>query len=109
MVVKEAQLRERDAAGIWYEPDFIFKNKKVGKWVFEMIGGTDRGAMMVFWEPVKGYAKFYGHDPYKEDLSDNKEWVRYSEVHFMLYENAYEEWVYLNSVNAMLDIVRRNG
>ena len=102
-------LRKKDGERICNEPDFKYKTKKAGTYTLEMIGGTNRGAMIVVWETVESYEKLCGISPRENDLSDNKKFTRVDEIHFMYFDNAKDEWFGLKTTRNVLDIMQRNG
>jgi hypothetical protein len=89
------------------EKDLVFKQKSVGKYKIELIGGKDRGAVITIWMPMNLYgidwSKFNGTHS-RDDKMDNT-----AEIHFMHCNNALEEYHYLKTVDDLFDIIRRNG
>ena len=75
--------------------------KNVGKDRVEMIGATDRGAIINIWMPNSKHSY--------STPSDNGVWEKVTEVHFWKYNNALEEYREIKDERSMVDLMRRNG
>ncbi len=67
-------------------PDFVGSTKMVGSYHVELLGGTNRGAIINIWE--KGNSTL----PHVWTPSDDGEWKKLDEINFMQYLNAKAEY-----------------
>ena len=88
---------------IWENlPHFIGSTKKVGRYHVEIIGASDRGALINIWENEKSTL----HHIWTP--SDDGEWMKLDEVNFMHYRNARTEYRELKNESAVLNLMGRN-
>jgi len=97
-------LRKSDSKGIVDEPDFVFRSKRIGRYCLELIGGTNRGAMINVWEKMEA-----GNLDHIFTPSDDRTMRKANEIHFMHFGNAKDEWAELRTVRAVLDLMWRNA
>jgi len=83
--------------------DFVGSSKKAGRYHIELIGATDRGALINIWENEKSTL----HHVWTP--SDNDEWMKVDEVNFMHFSNAREEYRLLKNNSTVMDLMWRNN
>jgi len=87
-------------------PDYYHDISQIMK--VELIGGTDRGAIINIWEKMNtGRYKPKIRDMYAD--GDWVEWKRFDQIGFMHYINAVEEFKTLADFGDILDLCRRNS
>jgi len=96
-------LRASEAESWEKFPDFVGSTKKVGSYHVELLGGTDRGAIINIWEEGKSPL------PHVWTPSDDDEWKKAAEVHFMHYLNGKDEYQNLKYDSDVLDLMWRNS
>lgn len=122
-MTKESPLRQTDRSWMKY-PDFKYRRKHIGNWVVELIGGTDRGAVILLWEKAKigdsrkvnSLAWKIKHESMLGSFSRKYNVIFYkgsyyeliSEVNFMYYSNALDEYKVIRSVKNVIDLAWRN-
>jgi len=81
-------------------PDFKYKQKKIGKYIIEFLGGIDRGAQIDIWEP--------GHEKLTHiwTNSDNNKYVKMTQANFMYYDNADARYTEIKTVSDLFDLIR---
>ena len=84
--------------GLHLDGEFYEHDLKV-----ELIGSSDRGAIINIWSKEKSTL----HHIWSP--SDDGEWMKLDEVHFMYFSNAVEEFKSLINASAVLDLQRRNA
>ncbi len=82
--------------------EFVGSSKKAGRYHVELIGATDRGALINIWENEKSEL----HHIWLP--SDDGEWCKRDEVNFMHYSNAREEYRLLKNNSTVMDLMWRN-
>ena len=82
--------------------DFVGLSKKVGSYHVELIGATDRGAIINIWENEKSTL----HHVWTP--SDDGEWRKLDEVNFMHFRNAKDEFHNLKLFSDVVDLLCRN-
>ncbi len=90
-------LRASEAEAWKKSPDFWGSCKKVGDFHVELLGDTERGAIINIWE--KGKSKF----PQIWIPSDDGEWMKSDEVSFRHFEAAKTEF---QSLRQLSDVLR---
>ena len=78
-------------------PDAKYYRKKIGQYVVELLGGTDRGGEIVVWEPKKSA---YG-------VSDDGKYTQLGTANFMYWTSAKDEYDMLKNVKDVMDILWR--
>lgn len=96
-------LRASEAESWEKFPDFEGSTKKVGRYHVELLGGTDRGAIINIWEEGKSEL------PHVWTPSDDDEWKKAAEVHFMHFLNGKDEYQNLKYDSDVLDLMWRNS
>ena len=82
--------------------DFVGLSKKVNSYHVELIGATDRGAIINIWENEKSTLH------YVWTTSDNGEWRKLNEINFMHFLNAKDEYESLKLSSDVVDLMWRN-
>ena len=82
--------------------DFVGLSKKVNSYHVELIGATDRGALINIWENEKSTL----HHVWTP--SDDGEWRKLDEIHFMHFRNAKDEFHNLKLYSDVVDLLWRN-
>ena len=95
-------LRQSDFDSWSKYEDFVGSAKTIGRYHIELLGGTDRGAEILIWEPG------YDNLEYIFPPSDNKEYHKADSVNFWYYSNALEEYRGLKTVKDIIALMWRN-
>jgi len=85
-------------------PDFVYRQKKIGKFILELLGGTDRGATILIWEPgtLDRDIPFFGLE-----TSDDKKYKLFTQANFMYFMNAVDEYNSLEDKHDVMDLAYR--
>ena len=98
--------------------------EEVDGWIVELVGGSDRGGVILLWEKVKLGSKDevgdlaweleneeslgYFSDKYSHIEEDGIHYRLFDEVHFMRYTNAKSEYDEIETVEEITNLAWRN-
>ena len=95
-------LRAAELEGWDNLPHFVGLSKQVGSYHIELIGATDRGAIINIWENEKSTL------PHVWTPSDDGEWCKRDEINFMHFMNARDEYESLKIFSDAVELMWRN-
>jgi len=84
-------MREKDQSWSNY-PDFSYHAKNVGTWRIELVGGTDRGALINIWSKAKNLMKQAKDLDFEFSIDGN--YTLFTTARFMNFVNAKERYTY---------------
>ena len=91
-------------------PDFKYQAKNVGTWRLELIGGSDRGAIMNIWTRDKACMKSSVELEAKGiegEFSDDREFTIFTTAQYMHFSSAKEDYGFANCNEEVLILARR--
>jgi len=102
-------MRKSDANWEQY-PDFKYRAKNVGTWRLELIGGSDRGAIINIWTRDKECMQSAVELEAKGidmGYSDDRKFTHFTTANYMHFSSAKEDYGYANCNEEILILARR--
>ena len=95
----------------WSEyPDFKYQAKNVNTMRLELIGGSDRGAIVNIWTKDKACMKDALELEAKGvegEFSEDREYLLFTTARYMHFSSAKEDYGFANDVEEIMILVRR--
>lgn len=109
----------------WEEwKDREYSRKNISKWIVELVGGSDRGGIILLWEKTEMGSKEnvgdlawelehvdnlgYLDEKYSHIEHDESHYRLFDEIHFMRWNNAKGEYNHINSKEDITNLAWRN-
>jgi len=83
--------------------NLVFKRKEINSWVVELFYAEDRGGSINLWEK-KTSTLHHIWSP-----SDDDQYRKFDEIHFMHWENALQEYEHIETYDDIIDLAWRNS